>query len=159
MAGGLTRLPGADPLRLDIIHGAIVNGILSSPRQGLQSVDRENPRRRRAARPCDRHHDPARAWRQGLQKIAGRAPLTRRARLSGRFEGSRFVPAHESPKGLDRRQGLRARDSFSVLTSFRWGWPSVAPKRALLIKIDCDRLRREARVRGAWKLPSQRGMN
>ena len=41
MAGGLTRFSGADPLRSDIIHGAIVNGILSSPRQGLQSVDRE----------------------------------------------------------------------------------------------------------------------
>jgi hypothetical protein len=43
MAEGLTRLPGADPLRPDIIHGAIVNDILSSPRQGRESVDCEDP--------------------------------------------------------------------------------------------------------------------
>ena len=36
-------------------------GARKSPRQGRESVDREGSRWRRAARPCHRHHDSARA--------------------------------------------------------------------------------------------------
>ena len=67
-------------------------------------------------------------------------------RLSGRLERSRFVPAHEPLEGLERRQGLRS--AVSRLRHIRRRSRPLAPKRALLIKIDCDRLRRDSRVRG-----------
>ena len=74
------------------------------------------------------------------------------------LERSRFVPAHEPDEGLESGQGVRIRRGPSSPAPVLRFFPVLHLRRkvALLINAERDRLPREARARGAWKLSSLR---